>query len=197
VPLTDIGNTPGIISDFSIYPLQYVYYFSRTHPYVIGATVEFRLPRALAIEVDALYRHLNYTYGCYNCELPGIVIEQFTPAGVWEFPTMLKYRFPTRTVRPFLTTGFSWEFLNAGAGHSVGIPPPNITPGLYAGFVAGAGIDFRVPFLHLSPEIRYTRWSGDDLLTAGGCSTPVVCTALPVNRAQAEFLLGITFHQSR
>jgi len=106
-------------------------------------------------------------------------------------------------VRPFLAAGISWEFLNAGYGQSIPPPPPgailNGDQSLYGGFVAGAGIDVHVLFLHLSPEIRFTRWGGHDFLESTGVCPPVgLCTGssapeLPVNQNQAEFLLGITF----
>lgn len=53
------------------------------------------------------------------------------------------------------------------------------------GLVLGAGLDFKVPLLHLTPEVRYTRWRANlfqdssDLLSS--------------SRNQVEFLVGVTW----
>lgn len=48
-----------------------------------------------------------------------------------------------------------------------------------------AGVDIHALILHLSPEIRYTRWSSQHFLATNGL--------LESNQNQAEVLLGITF----
>jgi hypothetical protein len=193
VPLTDIGDTPGFA------PIGAGFYsesFSITNPYVIGPTTEFRLPLSLAIELDALYRHLDYSSASNYISFSASKL----PASAWEFPLMLKYCFPTRGVRPYLSAGISWEFLNTGYEQTVPPPPPggilNTQQRLYAGFVTGGGADIHVLFFHLSPEIRYTRW-GNDFLERTVRYAPGSCNSTgpgpPVNEKQAEFLLGITF----
>ncbi len=196
VPLTDIGNTPGVINFPGIYNSS----FSSTNPYVIGPTIEVRLPLGLAVELDALYRHLDYSF---SSNYKGSFSAGKTPASAWEFPLMLKYRFHTKIARPFLAAGISWEFLSAGVEQTIPPPPPggieSTQQSFYTGFVAGGGIDLHLLFLHFSPEIRYTRWGSHDFLESTGVCPPVgTCTSssgpgLPVSQNQAEFLLGITF----
>jgi hypothetical protein len=53
------------------------------------------------------------------------------------------------------------------------------------GAVVGAGLDIHALFLHISPEVRYTRWTSQHF-TFGN--------VLNSNQNQAEFLLGITFY---
>jgi len=53
------------------------------------------------------------------------------------------------------------------------------------GVAVGGGVDIRVAFLHLSPEIRYTRWAEQHFRDTNDL--------LHWNENQAEFLLGITF----
>jgi len=54
-----------------------------------------------------------------------------------------------------------------------------------SGFVLGGGIEVRVPFLRISPEIRYTRWGSENFLDA--------LNILRSNKNQWEFLIGLTF----
>ena len=71
------------------------------------------------------------------------------------------------------------------------------------GFVAGFGVDIHLLFLHISPEIRYTRWGSQQFVTpvfaliAPGVGLGNVSPALPgtiqSNQNQAEFLVGFTF----
>jgi hypothetical protein len=50
--------------------------------------------------------------------------------------------------------------------------------------VIGGGVGIHAPFLHISPEVRYTRWTSKHF---------GVSNLLNSNQNQAEFLLGITF----
>jgi len=51
------------------------------------------------------------------------------------------------------------------------------------GVAAGAGLNFRFGRLHVSPEVRYTRWRQDRMLDPELYSNP----------NQVEVLLGLTF----
>jgi len=53
------------------------------------------------------------------------------------------------------------------------------------GVAVGGGLDIRLAYLHLLPEIRYTRWNSGHFQNAND--------PLRWNQNQAEFLLGITF----
>jgi hypothetical protein len=52
------------------------------------------------------------------------------------------------------------------------------------GGVVGAGLDLRLLILHISPEIRYTRWTSQHF---------TVANLLASQQNQAEFMVGITF----
>ena len=54
-------------------------------------------------------------------------------------------------------------------------------------FVAGGGIEFKLLFVRISPEIRFTRW-GSDNLTSG-----LANVILKANRNQGQFLVGFSF----
>lgn len=203
VPLSNQVNATSVIPG----PGGFSNNTSMTSPYIVGPTVEVRLPLGLAIEVDALYRHLNYTDSFLTCLLCNASEGMTkTTAGDWEFPLVLKYRFHTRKVRPYMDIGVVWETLTnlTQTGYTQSIPFFGVTPPpmnaakstpaelnnrTVAGFVTGAGVDVHVLFLHLSPEIRYTRWGAQQFVSPFG--------GLSSNQNQVEFLLGITYWKAR
>jgi hypothetical protein len=159
--------------------------------YIIGGVAEVRLPLGLGVEFDALYRPLSY-YGAAG----GITVS--TSASSWEFPLLLKYRFHFPVVKPYVDAGVAWDTLTGfkqslGAvtgGSPGGVPltstpsaPPALARNTTMGFVIGGGVDIHAIFLHISPEIRFTRWNSAQINTVG----------LQSNLNQAEFLVGFTF----
>lgn len=187
VPLTDFFNVASAFPDQSSA-------LANTNRYVIGPTVELRLPAGLGVEFDALFRQYDYqTAGGF------IVGSTSTKASsnAWEFPLLLKYPMPTRVVRPFIDAGVVWDHLQgleatvtpivsaAGVTTSQTSNPPELKNTTTMGAVVGAGLDIHALFLHISPEVRYTRWTSQHF-TFGN--------VLNSNQNQAEFLLGITFY---
>jgi opacity protein-like surface antigen len=167
---------------------------STTNRYIVGPTVELRLPFGLGVELDALFRHLNYSGTVRGVDT---FTSSSTTGNAWEFPLLAKYRFPSKVVRPYVDAGIAWDTLsgltqtisttvfpnhifNTTSSH-----PQELHKNTTTGFVTGAGLDVQVLFLHLSPEIRYTRWGAQHFLSSNG--------GLSSNQNQAEFLLGITF----
>lgn len=176
VPLTDF---------FTSVESQSIAFSPSTSRYIIGPTAELHLPFGFGVEVDALYRHMSYTGAGV---LQGLSAAANFNSGNWEFPALLKYRFPAKIVRPYLDAGFAWDTLS-GISQSVSQSISKGTPTVVnknstAGFVFGAGIDLHV-HIHVMPEIRYTRWGSTQIIDP--------TTLLKSNQNQAEFLLGITF----
>src|SRR5215471_9493974 len=87
VPLTDFFNTVQNVSA------------SVPNRYIIGGTAELKLPAGLSIEGDVLYRHLNYTDRISST--PSNTTTDRTTANSWEFPLLLKFKLPSRIVRPY------------------------------------------------------------------------------------------------
>jgi hypothetical protein len=160
--------------------------------YVIGPSVEVRLPAEFAVEVDALYRRTGSSSAFYTQQDPSAPIRAYyyrQRGNSWEFPILGKYYFRSRTARwqPFLATGYAfhktWQetevsILSAtplrnstGTGHSQS--PLNV------GATAAAGVRIRAGRLSVVPQFRYTRWGGAYDQTN------------PKNRV--DFLLGIRF----
>jgi hypothetical protein len=182
VPLTDFLNAAGN-GVFN--------YTAPTQRYIIGGVAEVRLPLGLGVEFDALYRRLGYS-GSGN--LVDVFTASATTANNWEFPLLLKYRFHFPVVRPYLDAGVAWDTL-AGLKQTItGVSrldlsstssPSELKKNTTMGFVVGGGVDIHAIFLHISPEIRFTRWNSAQISDAAGL--------LHSNLNQAEFLVGFTF----
>lgn len=117
-------------------PLKDAYRFTRQGittkrdgDFVIGPLFEVRLPAGLGIELNALYR-------------------QGAGSRTWELPLLVKYRFPGVLVRPVLGGGYTFQRLSD-------------LPGLNnrKGVAASGGVEFKLPRLRITPELRYTRFN--------------------------------------
>ena len=182
VPLNDFLNAAGS-GTFN--------YTAANQRYVVGGMAEVRLPLGLGVEVDALYRRLSYT-GSGN--LVDVFTTSKTTGSNWEFPLLLKYRFHFPVVRPYLDAGVAWDTL-AGLKQTVsGVSrlsvsststPAELKKNGAMGIVVGGGVDIHAVFLHISPEIRFTRWNSTQISDALGL--------LHSNLNQGEFLVGFTF----
>ena len=155
---------------------------SSTQNYIVGPTVELRLPFGLGVEADALYRHLSYS------ATSGSLTES-VKANSWEFPIMGKFRFPGKILRPYVAAGFTFNSLSGLSGSvltATGLKDASTsTTNTAKGFVAGAGLELHAVIIRISPEIRYTRWGSARFMNP--------LDLVRGSKDQAEFLLGITF----
>ncbi len=145
---------------------------SNTDRFIIGVTAELHLPLGLSIEGDVLYRRFNYDI--FNS---GVSLGT-TNSNAWEFPLLLKYKFPSKIVRPYVDGGVAWDSLQ---GLSAAAQLKNSTT---TGLVLGAGLEVKALVLKISPELRYIRWTQQQFNAAN---------LLNSNQNQADFLVGITF----
>ena len=127
---------------FKIFPVPSPSIFTGDQPrYTIGPYVELRLPANMGIEVDALYRSID-----------------FRSAGVgasgssWEFPVLVKHRFIAGPVRPYFDAGLSFSRLSD-------INLSSLNHRSNYGVVVGGGVEFNLFLIKVSPEIRYTGWA--------------------------------------
>ncbi len=142
--------------------------FTDSKGFVLGPMVGLWLPFGLGVEVDALYRPLNY-----STQPTGAAASNNTIAN-WEVPVLAKYRLGFPLVKPYIEAGPSFRHVsNAG---------PNLSN---TGFALGAGVEVGLLKFHVSPELRYTHWGSD------GLSQPF--PNLHSGQNQAEFLIGVTF----
>jgi hypothetical protein len=167
-----------------------------TNRYILGVTGEARLPFGLGVEVDVLYRHFRYNSSSGVSNLTSNITNIDTTAGAWEFPILAKYRFKGKFVRPFVDGGVAWDKLSgltqtvknvvATVSHSTTTSsPPELANSTTRGYVLGAGLDLKLLLIHITPEVRLTRWGAKHFIDTTGIVNS--------KQNQAEFLLGITF----
>lgn len=141
--------------------------------FIIGPALQINLPLSLRFEVDALYR--PYSFSVSN--LAGNV-----SAAQWQFPFLAQYRFNFPVVKPFVEAGLSFDHLSniSSAARNITAGPGRLVQQSHAGVVLGAGVDFKLPLIRLSGELRYTHQGSADFQAIS-----------KVN--QAGFLLGVHF----
>lgn len=136
--------------------------------FLLGPSIEIRLPFGLGVEADALYRRSDILTSQGN----NVIREG---GSGWEFPILAKYRFGPPLVKPFVEAGPAFR---SGLGSAQNVSGK--------GFVVGGGISVGVPHLRISPEIRFLHWgAGGGPSTIPGINGP--------NQNQAEFLIGLSF----
>jgi len=173
---------------------QNFHFDTTTNRYIIGPTIELRLPAGFGIEFDALYRHFGYTF--FGSDATGTT-NTSTTTGAWEFPLVGKYKFKgVPLVSPFIEAGISWNKLS-GVSQTITRTVANITNtsstsnplelrnDATRGFVTGVGLDIKALVIHISPQIRYTRWGARHFVDPSGL--------LDSNQNQGEFLIGFKF----
>ena len=148
--------------------------YSRSKDYIVGPSLEVRLPMHLSVEADGLYRPLTQTGT--NTVIPLGTYTYSRTINSWEFPALVKYKFPIPLVRPFVEAGPSFRHVGQYFGNLLS----------EKGFTAGVGADLHLGPVHVDPQVRYTRWGND--------SNPTSFAVTPKSNAnQAELLLGISF----
>jgi hypothetical protein len=170
---------------------------SAVRRYTVGPVVEIALVRGFSVEFDALYRRLGFDDLTKSSGLEFDYTR--TAGGTWDFPILGKFRFLHRAVvAPYVDGGVSFRRLNGVSSSTVryfgGFYAQEIgrsTAGTSAilnarssrGGAVGVGVNIRAWRLHISPEVRYTRWGPDRNLD------PLLYS----NQNQVDVLLGITF----
>jgi outer membrane protein W len=180
VPLTDTLDVANSVTNG---------YTTNTKRYTVGPMVELRLPWGLGVEVDALYKNVNY-----NGLTTGSTSS--TTGSAWQFPVIAKKRFSGGAIRPYIGAGPSFQhlfslkqvttFFTGGATTTTTGDPKEINDRSGIGGALEGGFELHIGPLKLSPEVRYTRWGSPTFLST-------FRQGVDLNRNQAEFLLGIAF----
>jgi hypothetical protein len=135
-----------------------------TQRWVVGGTVELKLPAGLSVGADVLYRRFTYSFN-------STLSFRTDKIGRWEFPIFAKYRFGGKLVRPFLEAGLAFDYAHdSGSGGWNGCYDPlPVCPALPAlgpftssqwgaGPLVGGGVEFKAAVIKIAPEFRHTRW---------------------------------------
>ena len=166
VPLTDAFDaTRSAVRGFDNIPKRYI----------IGPTLEVRLPLRLGFNIDLLYRRLAYD----QIEVNGVTFTH--TANSFEIPVMLRYRFGADNLRPFVAGGVTFNKITTDAVRD----PVEFVKSSSTGVVLGAGVELKA-ILRFTPEFRYTRRGAENFRDAVG-------GLLKSNKDQIEFLVGLTF----
>ncbi len=169
-PLTDVTETTTIAG---------INYLKNSTLFTIGPSFQVNLPAGFRVEIDALYRPVAYQIAT---ALPGMAATNVS-GSQWRFPVLLEKhigKYPL--VRPYAEAGLSFDHLMnlEQAASLLPSQPGAIVKTTDAGLVLGFGADIKVPFLKISPEIRYTRQFSSEFAGISELN-------------QAEFLVGIRF----
>ena len=165
--------------------------------YTVGPTFEFALPYRLSVEADALYKPLHYASNPFGFN----TFQATTSANSWEIPVLVKGRFWNGMTRPFGNAGMSFRHVGGTTTLTNTLPPPpgaltltftqdpaELVHPWVTGYVAGGGVDFSYGVIHISPEVRYTRWRTLNFGSPNG--------GLNSNLNSVELLIGFTFTNS-
>ncbi len=174
VPLTDIisgVNGAGIST--------------ATRNYVVGPTIGLKLPVGFSVQADALFTRFNVTAtNSSNSATLGV------SANSWEFPVTLKYTFGEQAIAPFIHAGGSVRHLSSlgalGPYIANAVDRSVISSDNTVGFVLGGGLRFKAGILNISPEVRYTRWGGENISQG-------FRNFLHSDKDEAQILVGLTF----
>lgn len=165
----------SLTNDFVDRTTESIRTYSTAKDYIVGPMVAVRLRDAFSIEIDALYRSMNFTSALV---LPNGTLGSVSPATVitWEIPVLAQYTFKESNlpIRPLVELGPSFRM----SGNLNGTSPSTY------GVTAGVGIEARFWKLRVAPQLRYTRWAADHVDLPWDAHT---------RQDQLELLVGLSF----
>ena len=152
-----------------------------TGRWTVGPTVELRLIYGFSVEADALYGgyRVQQTFASPEFMFEGVTSPAYVSVWrsdnkIWDFPVLLKYRFGSRSYRPFVDAGYTWrhrssdltstliclgsqsacssEYFRSGVTQRTG-------SSVNSGPTAGVGVEFKYGRVTIAPEARFTHLS--------------------------------------
>ena len=172
VPFTDVVNATN---------QNNISFVTNSSNYTVGPALQLGLPFGLRVEADALYRPYSFTATGRTTSTQGLVFSANVSASEWRIPLLAQYRFAFPVIKPFIEGGVSFNHLTDTSGAAlITSGPGEFINSTNAGVVLGGGVDWKIPLVRISAELRYTR-QGNDYFRA--ISNPNV----------AEFLVGVHF----
>lgn len=168
---------------------------SESRRYVVGPMATVGLPLGFQVEADALYR--RFAYRTDSSDILGSSFTTRTTGNSWEFPILLRHGlagglYGAVGYAPRVVSGTSRY-----SGYTVTDLSGTRTPfsGQISaqfetshGVVAAVGIEKRVAFLRIAPELRYTHWNQPATSFSGSRGYTYAGT-----QDQFDILVGIRF----
>ncbi len=175
-PFTDVVNSVN---------QNNIAFLPKSANFIVGPAFQVNLPLGLRVEVDALYRPYSFSAASTTATVTpaGSSTVNYSVSGSqWTFPFLLQYRFNTPILKPFIEAGASFDHLAniSAAAKNIASGPGALIHQSNVGIVLGGGVDWKIPFVRISGELRYTHQGSADFQ---GLS----------NLNQAEVLVGVHF----
>lgn len=145
--------------------------------YTVGAMVELHLPLGFGVEGDILYNRFHFSTENLVNSLSKANSNSF------EFPILVKYRFVNiGPIHPFVGAGPSFRRIQSVLRYD----PRKTNDAAGSGVVFAGGVEIKVLFLRISPELRYTHWGSQSFLDGAN-------VLIQGKQSQGQFLVGISF----
>jgi hypothetical protein len=142
-----------------------------SRPLASGPTVQVSLPARMSVESGVLYRSfaiLSTTHTFETIGDPGdpfrfdLRVTRRIHSKSIEGPALLQFRLSDESLRPFVGAGYVYRhFLDPSVeilGSPTVVRPLAMTNRSNHGVAITGGLEVKIRFLRISPEIRYTRW---------------------------------------
>ena len=162
-----------------------------SHRYLVGPSLEVRLPAGFAVEAGALYQRTGYDAAYFfSVGEPTSLVSARTRGNSWQFPLLGKYYFRRRRAfQPFAGTGYAFratwihiDGISTTTSAGLTTTQPFSSHGrtaLDVGAMVALGVRWRAArHLNVLPEFRYNRWGTTDFQS---------------RRNTVAFLLGFSF----
>ena len=177
---------------------------SESKRYIVGPTVDIKLPLRLSVEVDALYQRFGFSGYETSCCGSATLRER---TNSWEFPMILKYRLPVPLLHPFVGAGYAPRVVHGAdvtSGYYLSGMTANPPTSVYTyfnnqrtstnypvthGVVVSGGVSLGAGHFRLTPEVRFVHWSAPFLNEYGGDGS----FRFVSNQNEAYVLLGISW----
>ncbi len=145
--------------------------------YTVGAMAELHLPLGLGVEGDILYNRFHFSTENLVNPLSKANSNSF------EFPILVKYKFAkVGTIHPFVGAGPTFRSIQSVLRYD----PRRTNDSMGSGVVFAGGVEIKLLFLRIAPEIRYTHWGSQSFLDGAN-------VLIQGKQSQGQFLVGISF----
>ena len=150
---------------------------SNATQYTVGAMVELHLPLGFGVEGDILYNRFHFSTENLVNPLSKANSNSF------EFPILVKYRFAKfGPVHPFAGAGPTFRSVQSVLRYD----PRTTNDSKGSGVVFARGVEIKLLFLRIAPELRYTHWGSQSFLDGAN-------VLIQGKQSQGQFLVGISF----